>query len=586
MTDLFVRDTILKNGNLCTSHGKFGGKCRRHVAKHLCMNDECVEKIPITLEYCGKHRFKIICDSTVAKTKKKCPHEAIHGTKCGVHIAKHRCEKILHNGKNCIRKISITKTLCSKHKNPDVPIPVGSISDKITKLYEELVDKPLSSTEDDNEKKKKEQMLKTCKQCRQPKATSNFAPSKRCKDGFNLLCEHCIEINEVNEEDKDDLREKSCKSCGLEKTIGHFSKKSAGKFGKCAVCKKCRRKKDRERYKLPNQPKCCPICETTKGSDKFGINTSGGDENEINHFCTECRNQDKEELFEKNMIRCLYCLIPKSTDVFRKGKNQCLQCNIMKRFIYRSTFKGFATKLLNGIKKSDNYEEGDISNIDEIVEIYNNQNEKCNLCDHSLTHDYMPDDNDDKCIISSHYHNMSLDRINSEMSYAYSNVQLVCVICNRAKWLMKQDEYIQLCKDVNDKNDFEIEDDWKLSTEEYQHILSHIRLCLTRCRSDSHNPINITTCEIMNMFIKQRGKCAISGLKMTFSADREGPKIKQWHILHFSNMSVDRIDNTLEHSMNNIHLVLQKINLGRSDLTIENYIKMCQATAKHNNSSI
>ena len=92
------------------------------------------------------------------------------------------------------------------------------------------------------------------------------------------------------------------------------------------------------------------------------------------------------------------------------------------------------------------------------------------------------------------------------------------------------------------------------------------------------------------MIVEQRNKCSISGLEMTFNMDK-GLKIKQYYISrrfaskpegrHFNNMSIDRKDNTLGHSMNNIHLVLAKVNIGRWDLTIKDYIKLCIATAKH-----
>ena len=199
----------------------------------------------------------------------------------------------------------------------------------------------------------------------------------------------------------------------------------------------------------------------------------------------------------------------------------------------------------------------------------------------------MPDDNDTKYIASSHHHNASPDRINSEVSYKYFNVQLVCIICNRGKWLMKQDEYIQLCKAISDKNkdDSEINNDWKFPIEEYEHILNHVRLRTSECRDDGYNSSDLnymSVDKIMNMIVEQRNKCAISGLEMTYNMDR-GFKFKQYYISHFNNMSIDRKDNTLGHSMDNIQLVLSKVNIGRSDLTIEDYIKICLSTAEHYN---
>ena len=47
--------------------------------------------------------------------------------------------------------------------------------------------------------------------------------------------------------------------------------------------------------------------------------------------------------------------------------------------------------------------------------------------------------------------NVSLDRIDSSLGYDLGNVQLVCAAANKAKWDLKEDEFIELCKAVLDK---------------------------------------------------------------------------------------------------------------------------------------
>jgi hypothetical protein len=45
--------------------------------------------------------------------------------------------------------------------------------------------------------------------------------------------------------------------------------------------------------------------------------------------------------------------------------------------------------------------------------------------------------------------NVSIDRINPDLGYTIENIQLVCVVVNKAKWDLQQEEFIDLCRAVS-----------------------------------------------------------------------------------------------------------------------------------------
>jgi hypothetical protein len=86
--------------------------------------------------------------------------------------------------------------------------------------------------------------------------------------------------------------------------------------------------------------------------------------------------------------------------------------------------------------------------------------------------------------------------------------------------------------------------------------LNWLRVRLINIKSGKRNrhknrEITITIDDLMLLFKKQNGNCAITGVKMTHS-----PGLKA--------ISVDRIDSNLDYTNNNIQLVCKAINLGKN----------------------
>jgi len=84
--------------------------------------------------------------------------------------------------------------------------------------------------------------------------------------------------------------------------------------------------------------------------------------------------------------------------------------------------------------------------------------------------------------------------------------------------------------------------------------------------------IKILICEddIENLFVKQNGVCALSGIKMVL--DRKS----------IYSISVDRIDNLKDYTNGNIRLVCQVVNTMRGLLSDELLIDFCKNIIKTN----
>lgn len=91
---------------------------------------------------------------------------------------------------------------------------------------------------------------------------------------------------------------------------------------------------------------------------------------------------------------------------------------------------------------------------------------------------------------------------------------------------------------------------------------------------------SLTKDYLYDLWIKQDGKCAISGVKLHMPAkarEQRGPKCTA---------SIDRIDNAVGYVVNNVQWVLKDVNRMRREYTIEDYISICKKVAIYQESMI
>ena len=91
--------------------------------------------------------------------------------------------------------------------------------------------------------------------------------------------------------------------------------------------------------------------------------------------------------------------------------------------------------------------------------------------------------------------------------------------------------------------------------------------------------IEISNDDIKELYKKQKGLCALTGIPMT--TDTYMTKGNQ-HIINKMNISIDRINSDLGYTKDNIQLVGAMINRMKSDLTNQEFINFCSIITKYN----
>lgn len=106
-------------------------------------------------------------------------------------------------------------------------------------------------------------------------------------------------------------------------------------------------------------------------------------------------------------------------------------------------------------------------------------------------------------------------------------------------------------------------------------IVRQLRATKRRTKTGSKfENYNIDREHILELYSKQKGLCALSGIKMTLFCGGRG---------HCNNnMSIDRIDNTSGYIKGNVHLTCAIVNLMRNKLSINELITYCKQIIKHN----
>ena len=91
--------------------------------------------------------------------------------------------------------------------------------------------------------------------------------------------------------------------------------------------------------------------------------------------------------------------------------------------------------------------------------------------------------------------------------------------------------------------------------------------------------IDITCDDIHEMYNKQNGKCALSGLQLSHEtyAYRDNE-----HIINRMNISIDRINSNLGYTKDNVQLVGAIVNRMKTDLPDQEFINFCSIVAEFN----
>lgn len=91
--------------------------------------------------------------------------------------------------------------------------------------------------------------------------------------------------------------------------------------------------------------------------------------------------------------------------------------------------------------------------------------------------------------------------------------------------------------------------------------------------------VNISKQNIIDLYKKQNGKCALTGETLTHICEPSDRRVNKKHI---HNISVDRINSRNPYTVDNIQLVCNRINAIKWDLDQDEFIELCKKVVTYN----
>lgn len=195
-----------------------------------------------------------------------------------------------------------------------------------------------------------------------------------------------------------------------------------------------------------------------------------------------------------------------------------------------------------------------LPSVQEIIQMYMNQNGFCFYC--GITFDFMEGNRNPDAL--------SVDRIDSKLSYNMENILLSCYFCNRAKNLNSIKLFILSMKLLFDPN---------YQNLEYYYFVQHnVAPNMSSCfksitgsgnKNSKKSDNKWKNQNVFNLAHKQNFRCALTGFEFCLCNVTYCP----------FRLSLDRIDNNIkDHSIqSNCQLVCSFINFMRNDLSVDNF---------------
>jgi hypothetical protein len=83
--------------------------------------------------------------------------------------------------------------------------------------------------------------------------------------------------------------------------------------------------------------------------------------------------------------------------------------------------------------------------------------------------------------------------------------------------------------------------------------------------------------DLLGLYLKQNGCCALTGLPMDFRAKGGSGRSKR----AMTAPSVDRIDSHGNYTLDNIHIVMSAVNVMKNDMSTDQFVALCEQVAAH-----
>jgi hypothetical protein len=104
----------------------------------------------------------------------------------------------------------------------------------------------------------------------------------------------------------------------------------------------------------------------------------------------------------------------------------------------------------------------------------------------------------------------------------------------------------------------------------------------SRVRGSRTLEFTITIDDVIALYEKQKGLCAYSGVKMTYSSYKIKCHTRRtWRMTYPYNASIDRIDSLKGYIKGNIQLVCGIVNIMKSDSSEDEFLQLCKKITEH-----
>jgi hypothetical protein len=263
-------------------------------------------------------------------------------------------------------------------------------------------------------------------------------------------------------------------------------------------------------------------------------------------YCEKNKNKIKERLIKNKDINKVKSLI-----YFRKNKEK-IYIKKKERYVKKNKLNILDDFLKKKYKSKINGKYNVSISFDKIKELWEKQNGKCYITNMDMTHI-----NNTNRLQT----NVSIDQIIAGNGYIENNVGLCCEFINLSKMQMSVEECKQQLLDAG-KN---INENFYENIDKKNDIPENIKSYLITLFQNKKLVKKIGREYVIDLWKKQGGKCAITGIEMT------GIKNQSVKHRHATNISIDKINPNLGYTKENIQLTCLWANTGKLTSTTEEY---------------